>query len=141
MNQFKLQGQKFMCGDSAFVVPVSVAKIRLDSAGWGKGTFTDPIVGPFTVKIKVRDKGKASGDFYMNGLSGRPEQDGQCYPFALVADGSIDFGASSENEEDRWWKTDVREKKIEVGAAFKVTEKETDYDYAIVKSQSLFEIP
>ena len=46
---------------------------------------------------------------------------------------------SYENEEDRWWKTDLREKKIEMGAAFKVTEKETEYDYKIVKLDTLGE--
>ena len=54
----------------AFEVPVSVAKIQLDSAGKGKGTFTDPNVGPFTVKIKVRDNGKASGTITPTGLCG-----------------------------------------------------------------------
>ena len=70
VTKFKLKGQKFMCGASAFDVPVSVAKIQLDSAGKGKGTFTDPNVGPFTVKIKVRDNGKASGTITPSGLCG-----------------------------------------------------------------------
>lgn len=92
---------------------------------------------PLSFDLLLDDKGKATGDFYMYGLSGRPEDDGQCYPFALVADGSIDYGASYENEEDRWWKTDLREKKIEMGAAFKVSEKEQEYDYTIVKIDNL----
>jgi hypothetical protein len=92
---------------------------------------------PLSFDLLLDDKGKATGDFYMYGLSGRPEDDGQCYPFALVADGSMDYGASYENEEDRWWKTDLREKKIEMGAAFKVSEKEQEYDYTIVKIDNL----
>ena len=92
---------------------------------------------PLSFDLLLDDQGKAAGDFYMYGLSGRPEDDGQCYPFALVADGSMDFGAVYENEEDRWWKTDLREKKIELGAAFKVTEKETEYGYTIIKIDEL----
>ena len=92
---------------------------------------------PLSFDLLLDDQAKATGDFYMFGLSGRPEQDGQCFPFAFVADGSMDFGAVYENEEDRWWRTDLREKKIEIGAAFKVTEKETEYDYTIVKLDEL----
>ncbi len=88
---------------------------------------------PLSFDLLLDDQSRAGGDFFMYGLSGKPEEDGQCYPFALVADGSMDFGAAYEKEEDRWWKTDLREKKIELGAAFKVTEKETEYDYTIVK--------
>jgi hypothetical protein len=77
---------------------------------------------PLSFDLLLDDKGKAAGDFYMYGLSGRPEDDGQCYPFALVADGSMDFGATYENEEDRWWKTDLRENKI--GWAASGSEKE-----------------
>jgi hypothetical protein len=94
---------------------------------------------PLSFDLLLDDKGKASGDFYMYGLSGRPENDGQCYPFALVGDGSMDFGAAYEDEADRWWQTDLREKKIEMGAAFKVTSKEGDYDYKIVKIETLGE--
>ena len=56
VTKFKLKGQKFMCGASPAAIPVSVAKIKLDSSGKGKGTFTDPNVGPFTIKIKVRQR-------------------------------------------------------------------------------------
>jgi|SRR6185503_18849588 len=68
VTKFKLKGQQFMCGPSPIDVPVSVAKIKLDSAGKGKGTFTDPNVGPFTVKIKVGGNGKASGTITPTGL-------------------------------------------------------------------------
>lgn len=92
---------------------------------------------PLSFDLLLDGTSKAGGDFYMYGLSGRPENDGQCYPFALVADGSIDFGSAYENEEDRWWKTDLREKKIEMGVAFKVSDKEQEYDYKIVKIDEL----
>ena len=88
---------------------------------------------PLTFDLLLDDQGKATGDFYMLGLSGKPEEDGQCYPFALIPDGSIDFGATHEKEDERWWKTDLREKKIEIGVAFKVIEQDEEYDYKIVK--------
>ena len=68
VTKFKVNGQQFMCGPSPIDVPVSVAKIKLDSAGKGKGTFSDTNVGPFTVKIKVASNGKASGTITPTGL-------------------------------------------------------------------------
>ena len=94
---------------------------------------------PLTFDLLLDDKGQAAGDVYMLGLSGKPEQDGECFPFALIPDGSIDFGATYEKKEERWWKTDLREKKIEAGAAFKVIEQDEEYDYKIVKIDVLSE--
>ena len=68
VTKFKLKGQQFMCGATTAEIPVAVAKIKLNSAGKGKGTFTDPSVGAFKVKVKVRDNGKASGTITPTGL-------------------------------------------------------------------------
>ena len=68
VKKFKLKGQQFMCGASPIAVPVSLAKIALNSAGKGKAVYTDPNVGTFAVKIKVRDNGKASGTITPTGL-------------------------------------------------------------------------
>jgi hypothetical protein len=68
VTKFKLKGQYVMCGASPSAVPVSVAKINLDSQGRGKGTYTNPNVGGFTVKIKLTGKGKASGTITPTGL-------------------------------------------------------------------------
>ena len=68
VTKFKLKLQQFMCGPSPIEVPVWVAKITLNSAGTGKGAYTDPNVGKFEVKIKVRDNGKASGTIVPSGL-------------------------------------------------------------------------
>jgi hypothetical protein len=94
---------------------------------------------PLAFDLLLNDKGQASGDFYMLGLAGKPDEDGQCYPFALIADGSVDFGASYQKEDERWWKTDLRENKIEIGSAFKVIEQDDEYDYKIVKIDVLSE--
>jgi hypothetical protein len=68
VTKFKLKGQQIMCGASPFAVPVSVARMRLDSQGRGKGTYTNANVGAFTVKIKVTGNGKASGTITPTGL-------------------------------------------------------------------------
>ena len=64
----KLKGQQFMCGATTAEVPVAVAKIKLNASGQGKGTFTDPAVGAFEVRLKVRDNGKATGTITPMGL-------------------------------------------------------------------------
>ena len=68
VTRFKLRTQQIMCGTSPFEVPVSVPKIKLNSAGKGKGTYTDPNVGGFEVRIRVRDNGRASGTIKPTGL-------------------------------------------------------------------------
>lgn len=68
VTKLKLKGQQFMCGASPHEIPVSVAKIKLNSAGKGKGTYTNPDVGAFKIKITVRDNGKASGTITPTGL-------------------------------------------------------------------------
>ncbi len=68
VTKVKLKGQEIMCGATYFEVPVSVAKIELNSAGKGKGTYTDPSLGKFKVKIKVAENGKASGTITPTGL-------------------------------------------------------------------------
>jgi hypothetical protein len=51
----------------------------------------------------------------------------------------MDFGASYEKEEERWWRTDLRDHKIEMGAAFKIWEQDQEFDYTIVKLDVLAE--
>ena len=65
---FKLTGQEIMCGASPYVVPVTVAKIKLNSSGLGNGTYTNPDVGAFKVAIKVTSTGRASGTITPDGL-------------------------------------------------------------------------
>lgn len=66
--KFKLKAQQIMCGATTAKVPVSVPEIQLNSAGKGKGTYTNPNVGAFEISIKVRDNGKASGTITPTGL-------------------------------------------------------------------------
>jgi hypothetical protein len=65
---FKLKDQQFMCGPGPHVVPVTVAKMKLNSSGRGKGTYKDPNVGEFKVAIKVTSTGRASGTITPVGL-------------------------------------------------------------------------
>jgi hypothetical protein len=68
VRKFKLKRQQFMCGATTAEIAISIAKIKLNSAGKGKGTYTTPEVGAFKVKIRVRDNGKASGTITPTGL-------------------------------------------------------------------------
>ena len=68
VKRFKLKAQQFMCGATVAEIPVAIARIELNSFGRGKGTFTDPSVGAFKVRIRVRDNGKASGTITPTGL-------------------------------------------------------------------------
>jgi hypothetical protein len=68
VKNFKLKAQQVMCGATTAEIPVAVAKIKLNSSGRGKGTYTNPSVGAFEVKIRVRDNGRASGTITPTGL-------------------------------------------------------------------------
>lgn len=68
VRSFKLTTQQIMCGATTAEVPIAVPRIKLDSAGKGKGTYANPDVGAFEVKIRVRDNGKASGTITPKGL-------------------------------------------------------------------------
>ena len=68
VTKLKVKGQQFMCGSGPHVIAVSVPKIKLNSKGKGKGTYTDPNVGAFKVAIKVSEKGRASGTITPSGL-------------------------------------------------------------------------
>jgi hypothetical protein len=68
VKNFKLKAQQVMCGATTAEVPVTVAKIKLNSSGRGMGTYTNSSVGAFEVKIRVRDNGKASGTITPTGL-------------------------------------------------------------------------
>jgi hypothetical protein len=71
---FKLRDQLVQCGPPA-EVPVTVGKIKLNSAGKGSALYQDPSVGTLKVTIAVSSKGKASGTIR------RPESaSGVCYP-------------------------------------------------------------
>jgi hypothetical protein len=67
VTKFKLKGQGFMCGASPAEIPVELAKIKLNSSGKGKGSYTNPNVGGFKIKITVRS-GNASGTITPTGL-------------------------------------------------------------------------
>jgi len=68
VKSFKLKAQQIMCGATTAEVPVAVARIKLNSSGKGKGTYTNSSVGAFEVTIRVRDNGKASGTITPTGL-------------------------------------------------------------------------
>jgi hypothetical protein len=94
---------------------------------------------PLCFDLIVDDRNRMVGDWYTCGLAGRPENDGTCWPFVLLGDGSIDFGAAFEREEERWWSTDLRTQPVKLGQAFSVSESDSEYTYRIVKVVDLGE--
>ena len=68
VRNFKLKAQRIMCGATTAELPVAIPKIKLNTSGRGKGTYTNSSVGEFEVKIRVRDSGKASGTITPTGL-------------------------------------------------------------------------
>jgi hypothetical protein len=57
---FRVRGQQMQCGPGP-VVPVTVKRIKLNSAGKGSATYKDPNVGTLKVTIRVTSSGKGSG--------------------------------------------------------------------------------
>jgi hypothetical protein len=108
--------------------------------------YTEPVADdedddedlPVSFDLLLGPDGKPVGKVHSYGLSGQPEEDGQCYPFALVPDGSIDFGAGHD-EDERWWKTDLLQHKIEMGTTFKIQQGGQEFEYRIVKVDLLAE--
>jgi hypothetical protein len=80
VRSFKLTGQKFMCGGQPVEVKVSIAKIKLNSAGRGKATFDAEAVGEFKIAITVRGTGRATGTVIPTQLC-----DGENYPAKFSA--------------------------------------------------------
>ena len=88
--------------------------------------------GPLSFDLILDDKKRVMGDVYMFGLLGTAEKGSDCRFFVFISDGSMDFG--SADEDDRWWKSDLRERTIEMNGALKVWDaNEEEYEYKIVK--------
>lgn len=68
---FRVTGQRFMCGTGHQEVPITVRTIKLNSSGKGTATYNNPDVGAFTVAITVTSGGKASGTLKPTGLCQR----------------------------------------------------------------------
>ena len=66
--RFKLSGQLVQCGSGGHEVPVSASKIKLNSSGRGKATYTNPDVGEFVIAIRVTSTGRATGTITPKGL-------------------------------------------------------------------------
>ncbi len=87
---------------------------------------------PLSFDLIIDDKNRVVGDGYMLGLLGKPEESGECYPFAFLGDGSMDFGVASTD--DRWWKSDLRGQPIVPNGTLKVWDgSEKEFEYRIAK--------
>ncbi len=78
----------------------------------------DPTESPISIDARVNAPAKRIiGKWTIFGATCMDTR--QCRPFALDADGAMDFGAG-RGENERYWRTDVRLCEIAVGATFKV---------------------
>ncbi len=93
----------------------------------------DPMVARLTVDLRIDAKTSAVASTW--DLFGAVDLDGDnMRPFVLRRDGAIDFG----KEAAAFWRTDLREQKIVVGAAFTLYWNEADSGvYRIVKLAEL----
>ena len=89
--------------------------------------------GPLSFDLVINDKKRAMADGYTYGLHGVADKGSDCRPFVFLEDGSMSFGAAS-GEDDRWWKSDLRERTIELNGTLKVWDgNEEEFEYKIVK--------
>jgi hypothetical protein len=85
---------------------------------------------PLSFDLIINDKKRAMTDGYMYGLLGLADQGSDCRSFVFLEDGSMDFGG----EDDRWWKSDLRERTIEPNGTLKVWDaNDEEFEYKIVK--------
>jgi hypothetical protein len=86
--------------------------------------------GPFFVDAFLAEDGKIVGKWLLLGLSGDIDDKNTWYPFVVRADGVVDFGC--EYEEERWSRTNIRERAISEGATVSVWDENED-EYVITK--------
>jgi hypothetical protein len=67
---------------------------------------------------------KIAGKWLLLGLSGNIDDKNTWYPFVVRADGVVDFGC--EYQEERWSRTNIRERVISEGATVSVWDENED---------------
>jgi hypothetical protein len=78
----------------------------------------DPLESPITLDARLDNRGgKIAGRSVLLGATGLGTP--RCRPFALDADGRMDFG-EGRVDEDRIWRTDIRDRDIGLGETFTV---------------------
>ena len=104
--------------------------------------FLDPKsredMDPICVDAALNEQQKIAGKWFIFGLSGNTDDKSTWYPIVCRIDGTIDFGAGYEGE--RWWRTNIREKTIQVGSLVSVwDESEQEFLFQVAKIQELSE--
>jgi len=90
---------------------------------------------PFFVDVMLDEKSRIVGKWLLLGLSGDIDNKNTWYPFVVRVDGVVDFGCDYE---DRWYKTNLRDKTIEIGNTTTVwDEAEKEHVCRITKVVSL----
>ena len=77
----------------------------------------DPFESPITLDAKLTPARRIQGNWALFGATGIAPR---CRPFILDAAGAIDFGEGRDAAE-RFWRTDIRAREINLGETFAVT--------------------
>jgi len=89
----------------------------------------------YTIRIyMIIDKNHASiSSGYVSGFRGSPFGDHQFFPFIIDQKGRVDFGSSFNPDKDHtdYGRTNILEKKIEVGEIFNMTPRHEEMTYQI----------
>ena len=91
---------------------------------------------PICIDAALDGKHRIAGKWFIFGLSGNIADKNTWYPIVCRIDGTIDFGAGYE--EERWGRTNIREKAIEVGNTVSVwDDRDQEFLFRISKIQEL----
>jgi len=91
---------------------------------------------PICFDAALNDKQKIAGKWFIFGLFGNIADKSTWYPVVCRVDGTIDFGAGYEDDEDRWARTNIREKIIRIGNAVSIwVERDQEFLFYVSKVQ------
>jgi hypothetical protein len=83
----------------------------------GKTKKPDEEFNNITFELAI-DKKEIAPNMIFFGFLGSLKQDDALYPFVLLGEGQLDFGSSFEDASDRYGRTNIRTRPIEIGTLF-----------------------
>ena len=96
----------------------------------------DPEVDRLLVHLRTTDDGEPVRDEAGPGLCGDFDDEDNRYPFVLMPDGTLDFGAYLKKQKRRFWRFRWADR-VDVGEGAVVTDKDDDYLYRITRTERL----
>jgi hypothetical protein len=73
-----------------------------------------------TLEVAVEENKIRDGMVFF-GFLGSLKDEENLYPFVLLIDGQLDFGSCFEDAADRYGRSNIRERRIEIGALFSIS--------------------